>query len=358
MKSKWQLPLAAQSVSACLAALLLLPQVATDAARDGLRLCAQVLIPSLFPFFVCAKLIVALRVAQPLARVLSPVMRSLFGTGPSSSEALVLGLIGGYPAGAQAVKNLYDAKAITQREAQRLVLFCNNAGPAFVFGVVGTGLFASFRMGLLLFAAQALSALLTGMLLKSDLHEPAPASIQTESSAPVRVAPVFVSCVRESGAAVLNVCMFVTAFSVLAGVLRWLLRGQLPDTVFALVLGMLELTGGISALGACAIPVWGKLALASFLLAFSGLSVCAQTASILLPSGLFPRAYVPVRLMQGLLAAALTLALYAVFGNAAAAIPAAAFFPQAAAKTAGAIGLAVSGIICLIFRKVSYGNRR
>ena len=60
------------------AALLLMPDVTTQAAREGLRLCAQVLVPSLFPFFVCAKLIVTLRAASPLERLLAPVMRRLF----------------------------------------------------------------------------------------------------------------------------------------------------------------------------------------------------------------------------------------------------------------------------------------
>ena len=57
----------------CAAALLIIPDVTTQAARDGLRLCAQVLVPSLFPFFVCAKLIVSIRAAEPLEQLLAPL---------------------------------------------------------------------------------------------------------------------------------------------------------------------------------------------------------------------------------------------------------------------------------------------
>lgn len=357
MKKTRRFPLAALPLLGCVAALLFLPEITTTAARDGLLLCAQVLIPSLFPFFVCAKLIVMLRAAEPLERLLAPVMRRLFGTSRQSSAAFVLGLIGGYPTGAQTAKNLYDARRISAGEARQLALFCNNAGPAFIFGVVGNGLFGSLRLGALLGGVHALSAVITGILLRAPENKARACECAQQATPVPPFSEAFVACVKASGAAVLNVCMFVTLFSVLAGILRFLTQELLPDFAFALLSGCLELTGGVAALGACAAPVSLKLAAASFLLAFSGLSVCAQTASILSPDGLFPRGYLFARLLQGLLAAALTLVL-------AAALRVDQMALQTAAPAAGALlpalGLiwAACGIICLICRKVSYGNRR
>ena len=40
----------------CLLALLLLPEEGAQAARDALALCAQTVVPSLFPFFVLSAL--------------------------------------------------------------------------------------------------------------------------------------------------------------------------------------------------------------------------------------------------------------------------------------------------------------
>ena len=42
----------------CLLALLFLPDIGAQAARDALALCAQTVIPSLFPFFVLSSLLV------------------------------------------------------------------------------------------------------------------------------------------------------------------------------------------------------------------------------------------------------------------------------------------------------------
>ena len=41
----------------CLLALLLLPEEGAQAARDALALCAQTVVPSLFPFFVLSALL-------------------------------------------------------------------------------------------------------------------------------------------------------------------------------------------------------------------------------------------------------------------------------------------------------------
>ena len=57
MKIRDRLPLLA--VLCCFSALLLLPEVSAQAARDAMLLCAQTLIPSLFPFFVLSSLLIA-----------------------------------------------------------------------------------------------------------------------------------------------------------------------------------------------------------------------------------------------------------------------------------------------------------
>ena len=57
------------------AALLVFPKAAAEAVKAGLIMCAQMIIPSLFPFFVCANLFCALHLTQPLERALSGVMQ-------------------------------------------------------------------------------------------------------------------------------------------------------------------------------------------------------------------------------------------------------------------------------------------
>lgn len=64
-----------------------------------------------------------------------------------ASSALLLGLVGGYPIGAQTAAGLYRDRLLTREEAQRLLTFCNNANPVFLISVLGAGVFGSVRVG-------------------------------------------------------------------------------------------------------------------------------------------------------------------------------------------------------------------
>ena len=147
-------------------ALLVDPQSAMEAARNGLALCGNVIVPSLFPFFVLSSLVVDLGLAGYLGRLLERVMRPLFRVNGACASALALGFIGGYPVGARTAIALYQSGMCTRTEAQRLLAFCNNSGPAFILGVVGAGVFASSRVGVLLCLAHALASVCVGVLFR------------------------------------------------------------------------------------------------------------------------------------------------------------------------------------------------
>ena len=106
MKIRDRLPLLA--VLCCFSALLLLPEVSAQAARDAMLLCAQTLIPSLFPFFVLSSLLIACGASELLSALLSPLMRPLFGLSGTGAAALALGLCGGYPVGARTAAELVE----------------------------------------------------------------------------------------------------------------------------------------------------------------------------------------------------------------------------------------------------------
>lgn len=81
-------------------ALMRWPQESMAAARDGLALCGNVIIPSLFPFFVLSSLVVELGMSRYLGRLLEGVMAPCSGWGapaPPPSPWLCGGLPGGGP---------------------------------------------------------------------------------------------------------------------------------------------------------------------------------------------------------------------------------------------------------------------
>lgn len=288
-----------------LAALLLRPKLVSSAAFDALRLCATALLPSLFPFFVCTNLLIALNLSALSARVLGFVMPRLFRAPPRGAAVFALGLVGGYPMGAQTAAQLYAQGALSREEAERLVCFCNNAGPAFILGVVGTGVFHSAACGAALYLIHALAAILCGVLLRPAKFTPSSARPPQKTQTHEPFAVIFTRSVRAALDSALGLCAFVVVFGVLSRLLLALLPESLPDWLRAAAVGMLELGNGAALLSQGEMPFALRFSLAAFLLGFGGISVWAQTVSILAPLGLRAEGYLSARLLHGAISAVL-----------------------------------------------------
>ncbi len=165
-KRHWREGAVAAALLCCALALICWPKETSAAVQEGLALCYNVIIPSLFPFFILTSLVISLGLAGYLGRLLEPVMRPLFHVGGPCAAALALGFVGGYPVGARAALTLYQSGQCTKTECERLLAFCNNSGPAFILGVVGAGIFADSRVGLLLCLTHALASVCVGLVFR------------------------------------------------------------------------------------------------------------------------------------------------------------------------------------------------
>ena len=88
------------------AGLVAAPDQAIAGAKDGLALCFNVIVPSLFPFFVVISLLLQLGLAGYLQGVCGPVMGPLFHMRGVCALPLLAGLLGGYPTGARTAAEL------------------------------------------------------------------------------------------------------------------------------------------------------------------------------------------------------------------------------------------------------------
>ena len=280
------------------AALIFFPAEASDAARQGLSLCLQTVLPSLFPFFVFSSLFIASGAAGAFGRALEPVMRPLFYLSGAGASALALGLVGGYPVGARTVAELYRAGNLSKAEAERLLSFCNNAGPGFILGICGGAVLGSVRAGLYLYLVHVAAAVLTGVLLRRctvmECASERPPRRRTQQQ---NMVSAFPACVRDSFAAVWSVCGFVVLFAVVLRFVTLLLPNR------PLLVGFIELTNAVTALPADR----GGFVLCALFLAWGGLSVHAQTLSVLDETDLSVRLYFLGKTVQAALSVPLAL---------------------------------------------------
>jgi len=309
------------ALAASIAALIAFPSESTAAAKEGLLLCYNVIIPSLFPFFVLSSMVVETGAARYLGIICESFMRPLFNVGGNCAAAFGLGFIGGYPVGAKTVITLYESGACTRAEAERLLSFCNNSGPAFIFGVVGAGVFGSSKIALLLYLAHTVSSVLVGICFrrwgaKTEAQSAPPP--QLYKSAPLPEA--FAHSVSSSFTSTLGICGFVIFFTVfikllfisgaipaLSAGLGALLSplGLTPQWAERLLTGLIEISSGVWTLRGAAGTITGSVAMAAFMLGWAGLSVHSQVLSFIGTSGLSVKTYILGKLAQAAISAGL-----------------------------------------------------
>ncbi len=288
---------------------LLRSDIAIDYMKSGLKLCAQTVIPSLFPFMVISSLLVSSGVGLRLCRPLASPARWLFGVSESGACAFILGAICGFPIGAKVIGNMYDHGMITKKEAERVMTFCNNPGSAFVISAVGVSLFGSLKLGIALYACVILSAVIVGtagrLFYKVEKHTScSAATIKASFSATRGGVSLFTSAVQDSAISVLTVCAMVVFFSSLIGCVGVSLsRIGVPDTPIALIFAVFELSSGVGALSELSYPL--SVIFCAAALGWSGLSVHFQVISISAGRGFSFFPYFIAKGAQGVVCAAL-----------------------------------------------------
>lgn len=236
--------------------------------REALQLCAFSVIPSLFPFFVLTALFASLSPPNLFPRPIVRIANKLMGCGSDGLTVFFLGILGGYPLGARTIAQMYHSGRISVGNAQYLLLFCNNAGPSFILGMVGLGCFSSLRIGVYLYLIHVFCAALLGILFRKR----AAFSASLTTTASPSFAAALVNSIVSAGSSMVQICSFVVFFVTLLQLLS-----SLTGITHPLLLGTVELTNGILQLGSTP----SDFAMAAALLGWGGISVHLQTAAVL-----------------------------------------------------------------------------
>ena len=268
--------------------LILDTKTAVSGAQEGIQICIKTLIPSLFPFFMVSGLFCSVYSGINLT-FLNPILR-LCHMPNGSGSLLVVGLLGGYPVGAKAIADSQKEGNLDLQDARRMMCFCNNAGPSFIFGIL-SNLFENALAPWILLFISILSAIITGWLLPVN-NQSNSTSIKTNR---MNVAQIFNSSIR----AIVSVCGWIILFRVILSFLkRWFLWAM-PSTIQVIIAGVIELANGCLELGM--IDQDGvRFVMAAVMLSFGGLCVYLQTAAVAGQTG--TGLYFPGKVLQSLIA--------------------------------------------------------
>ncbi len=270
--------------------------------QRGMQLCLDTVVPSLFFYLFLCEWLIRSGASAALAFRVGWLFRPLMGKGYGAFPALLLCMVGGYPAGAIALKRMEQQGELTGQQVSALSLFFFLPSPA--FAAVGVGrLLGSAKAGWLLWIGCAVPMLLIAALGCRIVAKryPFPVALYSKS---VHPNAAFAPSVAGAAKNLLMICAMVLLFS---GLGEWIARLPLPFGLGEWLLATGEITSGSTALLHKGLP---SLAAA---LSFGGFCTHIQIQGILQKSMPAYWLYESIRLLQSAAAYGITYGLCRLF---------------------------------------------
>jgi len=305
--------------------LILFSNTNLSAAKSGLVLWANSVVPSLFPFFVATELLSHTNITYYLGKILNRFMKPIFNIRGEGCFAFIMGIISGYPMGAKIAANFRENNVCSREECERLLSFTNNSGPLFIIGTVGIGMFGNSTTGFLLLITHLLAAISVGIIFrfwKFNIKSQTLSNKYVNSKDNISLSNlggIIGNSISNSINTILLIGGFVVLFSVIISILQ---NSHFLDLIytcikplFALfniplefvngsICGVLEITNGLNIICNISIKKLSiNIIIASFLLGLGGISILLQVWSTIAKTDLSIKPYILGKLLHGCLAA-------------------------------------------------------
>lgn len=290
--------------------ILVYPTEALKAAREGLNLWLNVMIPTLLPFLICTGILVQTGLISRLLAPFKTLWKIVFGISPAGAYAVLVGMLCGYPMGAKTTSDLYENGQITKKEAEYLLTFVNQPSPVFVrtylCQICLNDRVPFLKMMLILLASEWMTAQFFRFIIfqkknyfgeETVMKKETPATSSSEAFLDVSIMNGFETVTRLGG--------YILMFSILSACIShfWNMKNLIGYTLS----GILELTTGLCRLQNANIHMQWKYLLTLFLTAFGGICITFQTRS-LVTRKLSMLPYITAKLLNGI-----TTVLFALF---------------------------------------------
>ena len=305
------------------------------AAKNGLKLWANSVLPSLFPFFIATELLSKTNIPYILGSFFNRFMKPLFNIRGEGSFAIIMGWISGYPVGAKIATNFRKQNILSKEECERILSFSNNSGPLFIVGTCGISLFGSTQIGFLLLLTHILASFTVGILfrfwkktytkqinIKKNIYNSSSISLSN-------LGGILGECIYNSISTILMIGGFIVLFSVIVSILNkskiLILFNTLLYPIFnilhiptkfiiPIITGIIEVTNGISQVANIQIKAISiNIIITAFLLGLGGISVLLQVLSVISKTDLSIKPYIIGKILHGIIAALYTFVFISIF---------------------------------------------
>ena len=238
-------------------------------ALEGMKLCLNVIVPTLLPILILTNTIIKSSSRVFLEAVFSPLAR-LLRLPKCACCALILGLIGGYPTGAILSNELFNLHLIDNQTAKRLLRCSFCGGVAFIITAVGTIHLNSTKTGIIIYTINVLSSIII-CVADGIIHPNTNKSTQEYSIGSQNFCDALINSIECSTKSVAVMCGCIVFFSAICGLV------SIPPFAMPLI----EITNGIFKFnGSISLPYL------CFFLSFGGLCIHLQILNVIKSTGI------------------------------------------------------------------------
>lgn len=274
-------------------------------ATSALKICATLLIPSLFPLTVASELATETGAIEKISYDIGGMISKLFGIKRTASSPYFLGILGGYTSSCKSTVTLFENKKINEDDCKGVIAISSMPSLAFLTSFVGSEVLNNTTDGWILWGITVFSTLVLGLfnrLFNKNQQTMRIGQIQLHST-PInkKISRIIVDAISHSAQAMLLICGFVVFFSVLIRVLDFtLLYLNTPNEARRFILGALEITYGVTSCKEIKNELL-KRVLCAFFIGWSGLCVHFQVIALCEKINFSFKRYFLLKFLQGII---------------------------------------------------------
>lgn len=206
----------------------------------GIDLCVKTIIPSLFCFMIISNFIQKTKLLNILLFPFSKIIEKIFKLDVELFSIVLLSLVGGYPIGANLINNLIDEKKIDNKNAEKMLCYCVNCGPAFLIGAISIPIFNSINIGVYIYLSQVIACLIICVI--SGINKPVLKINQQQKENKTLVSICFVKSVNLAIKSMALICSYIILFCAIIEVI--IQNGIVSNQ--NIILGFLEIGNGVN----------------------------------------------------------------------------------------------------------------
>lgn len=283
------------------------PAEAVEAAKSGLLLWFNVIIPNLLPFIILSNLIIKLNAASYITFIVYPFLKPLLGISKDGCYAVITGFFCGYPMGAKITSDLVSHQKVSKREGEYLLSFCNNVSPVFIINYIVNESFHSKELlipvFLILYLSPVLCAAILNPFYRKDLNQKQPDWKETPDE--LIDFKIVDASIMDGFETITKLGGYIIIFALISRMLMHIPVNN--EAVKCIIISLTEITNGISISASTAIDFGTKFVLILSCVSFGGLSCAAQTQSMIKNSSLSLPKYILSKLLNMLITSVLAI---------------------------------------------------